>query len=179
MKKKHIGFALLAVLATIIVIGAFTLVTPKTKPVESVEVPKELTPEAPAVKPVDDRASFVIFANGGIRIFTDSKYHNQSPDAFITGDETTIIKVKKDGVTWQQFFDSLPAPMKVTSDCLYTGTGQTFCTTATKSLKFYRNGKLEPNLLLQPIQDGDKVLVSYGATNADVSAELNKVPNPR
>jgi len=128
---------------------------------------------------VDGRAGFSIFTNGTERIFSESKYHNQSPDVYIAPDETNIIKVKKEGVTWQQFFDSLPAPMKVTPDCLYTGTGQSFCNTNTKTLRFFLNGKQETNLLQQTILDGDKVLLIYGDKNTDVTAELSKVPSPR
>ena len=179
MKKKHLGSALLVIVFVVLAIGLAGLAYWKFMPMNKTESPKIPPQKTVETKPVDGRASFVIFTNGGVRIFSDSKYHNQSADVYITAEETNIVNIKKDGVTRQQFFDTLPAPMKVTSDCLYTGTGQTLCNSRTNSLKFYKNGKPEADLLQQPVLDGDKVLVSYGATNADVSAELSRVPEPR
>lgn len=179
MKNRRSRFTWLAIPLIVLIVGAAGLLVWK-----SLTEVKEMTIEVSSrqtavVKPVDGRASFSVFTNGDLRVFTDSKYHNQSPDVFITAEANNIVNIKKNGVTWQQFFDSLPAPMRVTSECLYTGTGQVFCNRNAKSLKFYKNGKLVINLLQQSIVDGDKVLISYGNINAEVLNELSKVPNPR
>jgi len=110
---------------------------------------------------VNFTATFSITTNGTKRIFTDSKYHNRSEDVFLTADDPSIVHVKKSGVTWQNFFDTLPSPMKVTKECLYTGTGQTFCNTASQSLKFFLNGQLDQNALDKEIKEGDQFKVEF------------------
>ena len=110
-------------------------------------------------KNVDLKATFEINTNGTKRIFTDSKYHNLSPFVFITKDAPNTINVKKDGITWSNFFETLP--MKLTSDCLITGTGQVFCSGVEGTLSFYINGIQDPAALTKIIKDGDKLLVEY------------------
>jgi hypothetical protein len=112
-------------------------------------------------------AHFAIFTNGTFRIFTDKKYHNQAPQVFITDINPNEVHVTQSGITWQQFFDTLP--MKLTKDCLTTGTGQVFC----EDLKFFINGEIVANALDQEIKPGDKLLVSVGQT--DKRSELQKL----
>lgn len=126
---------------------------------------------------VDKKASFVIFTNNTLRNFSDSKYHNLSTDVYIESAMPNIIKVKREGITYSDFFKTLP--MKITSQCLITGTGQTFCTSDTETLKFYLNGHLNPNLLDQQIQDEDRVLISFGpADDPNIQLQLQQIPNP-
>lgn len=120
-------------------------------------------------------ASFTIFINDGLRVFTASMYHNLSPNVYIKKDKPNIVVVTKNGTTWQDFFNTLP--MKLTVECITTGTGETFCTTGTKKLKFYLNGKLERNLLGTEIKNGDKVLITFGyETDAQIQNQLKLIP---
>lgn len=121
-------------------------------------------------KPVDYKASFAIFTHGTFRVFTASMYHNLSPDVFIQSDNPNIVHVKKPGLTWDDFFKTLP--FKLTRDCLKTGTGETFCTRSTSSgqagtgeLKFYLNGVKDASLLDKIINAGDQALISFGNEN--------------
>lgn len=114
-----------------------------------------------AVKEVNIQASFAIFTNGTLREFTDSKYHNQAKDVFIQSDNPNIVRVKKEGITWDDFFKTLP--MKLSKDCLLTGTKQTFCTDDNKTLRFFLNGKEDKNVLDKEIGNGDKLLVTYAS----------------
>ena len=109
---------------------------------------------------VDFTAGFAIFTNGTFRVFTASMYHNLSKDVFIQTDDPNIVRVKKSGVTWDDFFKTLP--FKLTKDCLTTGTKQTFCTNDNGKLRFYLNGKEDTSALDKQIARGDKLLVSYG-----------------
>lgn len=102
-------------------------------------------------------------------------YHNLSPNVYIESENPNIVIVTKIGTTWQGFFNTLP--MKLTVDCITTGTEETFCTTGTKKLKFYLNGKLEENLLGIEIKNGDKALISYGnETEAQIRNQLELIP---
>jgi hypothetical protein len=123
----------------------------------------------------DKKASFAIFTNGTFRIFTAAMYHNLSEDVYIEGTNPNIVYVKKDGITWDDFFKTLP--FSLSPDCLTTGTGQTFCTNSTKKLKFYINRILDPNALGKKINNGDQLLISYGSENeSEIKQELEQIP---
>jgi hypothetical protein len=167
----------IAVLMTALVLGGlvagYRMLAHKAPPPQAKAPP---APEAP--RPVEVRAGFAIFTQGAARVFSDPKYHNRSGDVYIESDNANIVRVKKENITWQQFFDTLPAPMKVQQDCLFTGSGQVFCNNRINILKFYKNGVRVNDLLTSVIQNGDKVLISFGGLNEDVSGQLSKVPNP-
>jgi len=126
---------------------------------------------------INFRAGFAIFTNGLNRSFTASMYHNLSDNAYITSDNPNIVLVKKPGITWGEFFDTLP--FNLSKDCLTTGTGQTFCTGEGGTLKFYLNGRLTKDLLSRQINDGDRALITYGNENENqAQIQLQQVPNP-
>ena len=126
---------------------------------------------------VDHQASFAIFTNGTFRPFTASKYHNLSPDAYIESSNPNIVKVKKTGITWGDFFQTLP--FSLTDDCLTTGTRETFCTGSKGTLKFYLNGVQQEKILGQEIQNNDQLLVTFGNEFETVIKEqFDQIPNP-
>jgi len=96
---------------------------------------------------------------GTKRIFTSSMYHNLSPDVYITADNPSVIHVKKSGITWRDFFETLP--MTLSEDCLVTGTKQTFCTGEDGVLRFFINGEENRNALNLKIESGDSLKVDY------------------
>jgi hypothetical protein len=118
-----------------------------------------VTIATPSPKPANFNASFEIYTNGTKRIFTDTKYHNLSKNVYISSPNPGIIYVKGEGVTWTDFFSTLP--MKVAKDCLTTGTGQVFCTNETKTLKFFVNGSEDPDALDRKINPNDNLVVKY------------------
>ena len=125
----------------------------------------------------DKHAAFAIFTNGTFRIFTASMYHNLSEDVYITAENPNVVIVKKDGITWSEFFETLP--FELTYDCLTTGTKQTFCTNASQSLKFFINGKREDAALGKEIKDRDKLLVTYGSETEDkLDYQFSQIPTP-
>ena len=111
-------------------------------------------------EPTDFTASFEIYTQGTKRIFTQAMYHNQSQDVFIQSPDPSIVYVKKAGITWAEFFGTLP--FSLTRECLVTGTKQTFCTTETKKLRFFLNNTETPDVLDLGIQSGDALRVTYG-----------------
>ncbi|OGH10805.1 MAG: hypothetical protein A3B38_03835 [Candidatus Levybacteria bacterium RIFCSPLOWO2_01_FULL_36_13] len=128
------------------------------------------TPEVKDVKIV--KASFAIFTNNIFRIFSDPKYHFQSKDVYM--EEANIIIVKTKGITWDGFFKTLP--MKLTKECLTTGTGQVFCTNDSQKLRFFINGKEDVNALAREVNQKDKLLVSFGnKTDEEIKKELQQI----
>lgn len=119
------------------------------------------TPSSPspdAIQQTNITASFTIITDNITRSFKAEKYHNKSPDVYIEASNPTVIHVKKSGITWNDFFQTLP--MKLTKDCLITGDGETLCNT-NRSLKFYLNDDEDPNLLDKEIKQGDRLKVEY------------------
>lgn len=117
------------------------------------------TPSSAPSLDLDITAKFRIITNGTTRIFSDKKYHNQSEDVYISSAEPSIVYVKKEGITWRDFFATLP--MKLETDCLTTGTGQVFCTNNNQRLYFYINNVENPNALDETITSNDFLLVEY------------------
>jgi hypothetical protein len=140
---------------------------------ETVRKTTDVTPISTHIEAVNYQAGFAIFTNGTFRIFTDPKYHHQSEDVFIQPDNVNVVHIKKTGVTWHDFFKTLP--MQLTKDCLTTGTGQVFCTNNQYSLKFFINGVSTPDALDREIINGDRLLVSYG-NEVQLQSQLEKVP---
>ena len=130
----------------------------------------------PAPNPnVDYHGAFAIFTNGTFRIFTASMYHNRSANVYIENPNPNIIYIKKRGTTWSDFFSTLP--MKLTKECLTTGTGQTFCSAGNRELKFYLNGNLDQNALDRTINSKDQLLVTFGQeTEAQIQKQTQQIP---
>ena len=104
-------------------------------------------------------ARFEIYTLGTKRIFTASMYHNLSEDVFINSSDPNVVQVKTAGVTWNDFFQTLP--FELTKDCLTTGTGQKFCSNEKQSLKFYLNESEDGNVLDKEILPNDFLRVAY------------------
>lgn len=108
---------------------------------------------------VNITASFTIITDRVTRSFKAGKYHNKSPDVFITSGDPSIVYVKKRGITWNDFFKSLP--MKLTKECLTTGDGETFCDGKSGTLMFYPNDIEDKDLLDKEIKQGDSILIKF------------------
>lgn len=143
---------LLLVIIIAVILGGGYFLSQKTS---------DLTP-SPVItqsKEVNYQASFTIKTDSITRSFKAEKYHNQSQDVFITADDPTIIHVTKIGITWDDFFKTLP--MKLTKVCLTTGDGETFCDGKDGALKFYLNDVEDKDLLDREMQAGDKALIKF------------------
>lgn len=132
---------------------------------------------SPAIIDRDDLAGFGIYTNGTFRVFTNTRYHNQSEEIYIESTNPYVIHIKKEGATWGDFFKTLP--MDLTNECILTGTKEKFCTGQSGTLKFYINGKKVDNFVEQKIKDGDRALITFGKeTDAQIEKQMEKVVNP-
>ena len=149
---------LAVLLVPLILIGGYLLLN---RPTDAPSRQEETVPAATtAPENINYKATFSIITNGTTRIFTDPKYHNQSEDLFIEASNPNTVMVKKNGVTWNDFFKTLP--MEITKECLTTGTGQIFCSDETKTLRFFVNDNEDKDALDKEIQNGDSLRVEYG-----------------
>ena len=87
-------------------------------------------------------------------------YHNKDTNIYISADSPNTIQIRKENLTWQDFFNTLP--MTLSPKCLVTGTGQEFCTKDKNILRFFLNGKEDPEALSKIIQKENTLLVTYG-----------------
>lgn len=131
-----------------------------------VSIPKNKTPtkQNSPVPEANDRkadftANFEIYTNGTKRVFTAAMYHKLSSDVFIDSPDPSVIYVKKTGITWNDFFKTLP--FSVSKDCLVTGSKETFCTDETKKLKFILNEAETPSTLDLEIKPDDNLQIRY------------------
>lgn len=148
-----ITFAVITILAIFIVTRSPESVNP------TLHSPSPTSTAAPSSTPVKFSAEFKIITNGLVRNFSSSKYHNQSDDVYINASNPSKIVVESSGVTWSDFFNSLP--MKLSKECLTTGDGETLCASESSSLKFYNNDAEVENLLDKEINPGDSILIEY------------------
>ncbi len=151
-------YVVMIVFIIVILVGIFFLNRTNTPP----EQPINNSQPSPSPSPqqeINIKASFTIITDNITRSFINPKYHNKSPDVFITSDNPTVINVKKPGITWSNFFDTLP--MKLTKDCLITGDGERLCDTENGSLRFYLNNIEDMNLLDKEIQNNNQALIKF------------------
>lgn len=106
-------------------------------------------------------ASFQIIINGETRTFTDSRYHNKSEVVYIPpeGSRQVQVVVTQPNVSWADLFNTLP--MKLSQECIVTGTKQTFCNNDSAQLHFYINGVETPNALSMVIAPDSQLKVVY------------------
>ncbi len=170
--SKLVGAAIIIILISFF---GFIFFSGKSNiPESSNSRPSEST-ETSVTPATDIQASFAIFTNGTFRVFTASMYHNLSQDVYIEAISPNVVRVKKSGTTWNDFFSTLP--FKLTSECLTTGTKQTFCTDNKGELQFYLNGVKNNNILNQEIKDGDKLLVTFGSeSEAQIKQQIERIP---
>lgn len=164
---------ILLIIVVMVLVGAYLFLIQNPK-IETKTMPsKNLTNNSSIV---DYSASFAIFTNGTFRIFTAPMYHNLSSDVYIRADNPNRVFVKKSNTSWNDFFKTLP--FKLTKECLTTGTKQTFCTDINGRLRFYINGKEDIDALDKYIENGDKLLVTYGSEGeVQIQKQLLQIPN--
>lgn len=158
--KKYI----ISLLIIIFLISSFIFFNKSQTAKTTTPIPSPISQQSPIPTPTNITASFTIITDSITRSFKAEKYHNQSQDVYIENPEPSIIFVKKAGITWDDFFKTLP--MKLTKDCLTTGDGENLCNDKNGSLKFFLNDIETPNLLDKSIKQDDKIIIKYTSTRS-------------
>lgn len=145
------------VIALLIAIGVFFYLTSQNH-AESNGIRNNLSLPS-NTQDVNKTATFGIYTQGAFRVFTATMYHNLSQDVYIEAKEPNLIKIKKEGITWNDFFSTLP--FDLTNECLTTGTKEKYCTGNEGTLVFYLNGKEVENILNNVISDRDSLTITF------------------
>ena len=150
---------LVVVLLALLGFGVFYLKENSVYWQSSRQIPNEPRKEMEVSAPIDFTARFEIFTKGTRRIFADSKYHNLSSRVYIQNPDPGVVYIKDAGVTWDEFFKTLP--MSLNKDCLITGTGQTFCSNESEKLSFILNNLDTSEALDLKIRPNDYLVVRF------------------
>lgn len=158
--RNKIVIILLTAVAIIVAIFGYLYIT---KSEVTAPQSNEMTNEQSAPEQVfaSYTASFQIIINGETRTFTDPRYHNKSADVYISPEGSRIVQitVTKPNITWGDLFKTLP--MSVDTNCIVTGTNQTFCTNASRKLRFYINDVETPDALTTTIGPNSRLKIVY------------------
>ena len=84
-----------------------------------------------------------------------------------------VVHVHATGVTWGYFFSTLN--MTWAGSCFTLDNGNSYCDNAASKWRFFINGTEVQNLMGAEIQDQSRVLFTYGATEAQISAQMASV----
>lgn len=148
---------ILLILGSLVLVGHSLLVKSQKTGIRPSQIEVSNVPNPPEDSKFTAR--FEIYTEGTKRIFTDPKHHHQSESVFIQDPDPSIVNVRRAGITWSDFFSTLP--FKLEKECLLTGTGQTFCNTETQRLHFTLNGVETPDALDLKIMPEDSLIVEY------------------
>ncbi len=123
-----------------------------------------------------EHADFLLFVNGKQIDFTKPEYQEAHSLTHVEDPEIVpyVIHTHATGITYGMFFRTVGVKL---DDCV-TVNDKEFCDANGRSVKYYLNGRVIPDLANTEIHDLDKVLISYGAENAaEVQAQLASVGN--
>lgn len=147
------------VIIIVVLLSALALTKSQNKQAPLPNQQTQTSPTPVQNQKVDLTASFTIVTGSITRNFSAKMYHNLSPDVYIESPDPSVVHVKKKGITWDNFFKTLP--MQLTKDCLTTGNKETFCTGENGTLRFYLNSNEDKDLLDKEVKENDKVLIQF------------------
>jgi len=121
---------------------------------------------------IHTHADFKVYLDGKPVNFAQRQYMVKVQYVHVEDMDGDVIHFHATGVTVGEFFRTLG--MKFDGKC-FVKDGKNYCTDAQNTLKFYVNG--EPNELYGDYltSDLDKMLISYGPKDENVSAQLASV----
>lgn len=127
---------------------------------------------------IHTHADFAVFVNGEQLDFDNPDYYDGglNKNYFLidlhTG-QPDVLHMHPQLVGLDGFFSSIG--WEFTRDCLRTDTGDEYCNNETHSVKFYVNGVQNDRFQNYVFEDLDKILISYGPRDEDVSYQLDAI----
>ena len=122
-------------------------------------------------------STFLIYINGQLKRFDDAGYFQASPYAHIHDYSFAEIHTHAVNVTLGFFFNTIGITFDAT--CLVFGVNESYCTNSTHSLKFYVEGKPNPEFGRKLTVDWQHYLITYGTeSDEDLEKQIRNVPDP-
>jgi hypothetical protein len=121
-----------------------------------------------------EHTAFRLFINGQVIDFSQPKYQVKSQYVhFENGDGDTIHK-HATGVDIGFLFETLG--IKFTSECITMDDGTGYCNDSNNTLKFFVNGVRSDMYNNYVLNDGDRILLSYGSeTQEQIDEQLRAI----
>ena len=127
-------------------------------------------------------ADFAVYVNGQQEKFESDLYYEEvqscsgsiSPlsRTHLHQPDSTIVHVHDANVTWGHFFANLG--WSLSNDVLQTDT-ELLTTTDSSKLRFILNGNSTRNIANKNIESEDRLLISYGAIDVDLSEQYDSI----
>lgn len=168
-KNTLIAVGILGVIAAIVGYAGYTFATmPATAPGG---------PEGAGALGSDHaHASILVRVFGDKFDFSLPAYQIKSSWIHFEGQDGDTIHRHATGVTLGYLFDTLN--LQVDSECFVFQDGREFCTNEDYTLKFYINGQRVDGIRDYVINEGDRILISYGAeTQEEIQQQLEELNN--
>ncbi|MDP3699104.1 MAG: hypothetical protein Q8R47_05965 [Nanoarchaeota archaeon] len=137
------------------------------------------TSEIGVVGEIHYHADFAVYLDGERYNFAQEKYMSTenktlSNFAHLHDMDGNIIHKHASGITLGFFLETLG--MKLNDTCLALDDGVSYCNEGNKGLKMYVNEKHNDEFHTYDIQDGDKILLSYGdGSGEEIKEQLDSV----
>lgn len=173
--RNVVVLLLVSVVIVLLSVSLFPLSLESKKSVPARSNSGSLKEEPESNLPVNEpvAATFLIYLHGLPKELKNADFFNQSSRVFISTANPRVVQVKTLGVTWDDFFETLP--MTFSKECLVSEVNQEFCTYNDLKLYYYLNGKEEEDIFSKEIKNGDKLLVTYGdLTKAEINYQLSQ-----
>jgi len=125
-------------------------------------------------------ANLKVFVNGTAIDFALPKYQgvdgkDLNEDIHFHDNKGDLIHIHKTGVSLGTFFTSLK--MKLTKNALSDDVGTVYGVDSTHTLRMFVNGKENAQLDRYVPQDLDRILITYGSSDAAIQTQLSSIPD--
>lgn len=181
-RNLWLGISLIAVLALLVGAGG-GYVFARQGPEHSGEMSEMVMPAVPEMggtlrQSVHEHADFAVFVNGTALDFNDIRFlstetNERSQSVHLHAPRTNVAHLHREQTTFDEFFLSLG--MELTDDCLKLDTGEKLCNDNANGLQFMVNEVRVDKLQFEKMSDMGRVLISFGARDADLGAQWNQV----
>ncbi|VVB58432.1 Uncharacterised protein [Candidatus Anstonella stagnisolia] len=133
-----------------------------------------------------EHADFKMYVNGQALDFSQAKYQeplgpngtdtnctNESTLAHLHGGDGDVVHKHATGVTWGYFFSTIG--INLTDNCIVLDNGTAFCNSENGKWRYFVNGRETGAVRDTEIKNLDRVLITYGANDAQISGQLASV----
>lgn len=127
---------------------------------------------------VHEHIDLKVYLSGEQLDLSQAKYQESidnplEPSVHLHDGNGEVVHKHRDGATLGLFFTSLG--MTLREDCFITDEGKRFCNDANNELRFFVNGQANDQFANYELNDLDRVLISYGPKNVDLTEQINAV----
>ncbi len=127
---------------------------------------------------VHEHADLKVYLNGKQLDLTQAKYQSTEdkeidPDTHLHDGNGDIVHKHRKGITLGYFLKTLK--IDFSKDCLVLDTGERYCNSGDNELKFRVNGKANDQFNSYEFSDLDRILISYGPKQEEISKQMQSV----